>query len=207
VSSALEGWYVDPSTGTNLRFWNGTTWTDKVAPMPHQPVYSGEVDLFAAVAARASAGETDTAPNSDTVAEADTVPHSDTVPEADTVPDTDAAGEPAAETSEATLPDLDPAIEQTWLTRRELRARRGVDKELNDAPKHLPPIVPPTAVTMAEWEELEIPSLPVTSAEPDPVPESDGDPTQRRHRIIRMSVLLGILAVVSSVAVLTAGTL
>lgn len=188
MSSALEGWYVDPSTGTNLRFWNGTTWTDEVAPMPYEPAHSGEVDLFAAVAAQASATQTDP------------------------VSDIDAAAEPAPETVEPALPDLDPEIEQTRLTRRELRARRGMDEELNDAPKHLPPIVPPTAVAMAEWseqvEEVEIPPVPiVTPAEPDPAHESEDDPAQRRHRIIRMSVLLGILAVVSSVAVLTAGTL
>jgi hypothetical protein len=200
VSSALEGWYVDPSTGTNLRFWNGTTWTDEVAPMPYEPAHSGEVDLFAAVAAQASATQTD--PVSDI----------DVVSEADPVSETDAAAEPAPETVEPALPDLDPEIEQTRLTRRELRARRGMDEELNDAPKHLPPIVPPTAVTMTEWSEqaevVEIPTVPVfTPAEPDPAHESEDDPAQRRHRIIRMSVLLGILAVVSSVAVLTAGTL
>jgi hypothetical protein len=193
VSSALEGWYVDPSTGTNLRFWNGTTWTDEVAPMPYDPVHSGEVDLFAAAAAAH-------APASD--GEADVV--SETEPEP--------AEESASETAEPGLPDLDPEIEQTRLTRRELRARRGAAEALDDTPRHLPPVVPPIAAPIAEWnepaEELEIPPAPVAAqVEPDPEPGSEDDPAQRRHRIIRMSVLLGILAVVSSVGVLTAGTL
>ncbi|MHA6670283.1 DUF2510 domain-containing protein [Homoserinimonas sp. A447] len=182
MSSAPEGWYVDPSTGTNLRLWNGTTWTDEVAPMPYEPTHSGEVDLLATTAPAEKSAEI-----TETPAERATE---------------DAPGD------EAVSPDLDPEIEQTMLTRRELRARRGADTEVDDFPKHLPPIAPPTAVSVGEWqepvEEFEIPAVPVAvQAEPEP---ADG-PLQRRRRIIRMSVLLGVLAVVSSVAVLTAGTL
>lgn len=178
MSSVPEGWYVDPSTGTNLRWWSGSTWTDEVAPLPYEPAHSGQIDLFGASAA------------------AEAVPE-ESVEEAAGSIETD---EPAAE--------LDPDLELTHLTRRELRARRGENPVPDDAPKHLPPIAPPVAVSIEEWtepaEELEITVDPAL-AQPDEA-TTDADPA-RRKRIVRMSVLLGVLAVATSVAVLTAGTL
>lgn len=196
MSSAPEGWYVDPSTGTNLRFWSGSTWTDEVAPMPYEPAHSGEVDLFAAAAGAEAAAEPGAEASTDASADASS-----------TEAKTDASSTEGLPEAALESADLDPEIEHTMLTRRELRARRGSDIELDDAPKHLPPMAAPTAVSIEQWqepvEELEIPAPEVPAP---PEPEAD-DPTQRRHRIIRMSVLLGILAVASSVAVLTAGTL
>lgn len=177
MSSVPEGWYVDPSTGTNLRWWSGSTWTDEVAPLPYEPTHSGPVDLFGAVADEPVADE----------------------PAADE-PATDA---PATDQQPTT--ELDPEVELTQLTRRELRARRGSEIIPDDAPKHLPPVTSVAAAPVAEWQEpleqLDIPASPLEQA----VDEPESDPG-RRTRIVRMSVLLGILAVVSSVAVLTAGT-
>jgi hypothetical protein len=234
VSSAVEGWYVDPSTGTNLRYWNGSTWTDEVAPLPYMPTHSGPIDPSAVAAA--------------------------------------AAREPELEHPVVTV--LDPALEHTHLTRRELRARRQ-EPPVDDAPKHLPPMTVPSAISFSEWAAAEeplqapaptvrsgrraaqavidapsapitdvprapaapvtaAPSLPVsavsvvTAAPPelvsapanaadDPADDTADDTAAedpdtnelaaKRVRVVRMSVLLGILAVVSSIAVLTAGTL
>jgi hypothetical protein len=175
VSSAQQGWYVDPSTGTNLRFWSGSTWTDEVAPLPYEPTHSGPVDLFAQ--AEALPAESEPEPAADASAEGDPL-------------------------------ELDAALERTRLSRRELRARRGSDGEPDDTPRHLPPLAPPAAMSVDEWsepvEELEIP------ARAPAVPGRRGgaeNPEGRRRRVIRMSVLLALLAVVTSVAVLTAGTL
>jgi hypothetical protein len=275
VSSAAEGWYVDPSTGTNLRYWNGITWTDEVAPLPEEVP---KKRVFAGFDAEPEA-ESEAEPVADTVVEPVADPVVDTVaePAADTVADTvaepapDPWTEPAAEPAavppaavepaapgipDIVIPPLDAELEHTRLTRRELRARRGENPDLNDAPKHLPPMVPPAAGEPAGAqapEEVEIsiadlvehpPVAPMPSAvppqgaapgvsaptkpgetKPDETkvdetrvdetrvdetefndPEVD-DPRQRRTRIVRLSVLLGILAVVSSVGVLTAGTL
>lgn len=228
MSSAVEGWYVDPSTGTNLRYWNGSTWTDEVAPLPYMPTHSGPIDPSAVAAG--------------------------------------AAREPELEHPVVT--ELDPALEHTHLTRRELRARRQ-EPPVDDAPKHLPPMTAPSAISFSEWAAVEEPlqaptvrsgrraaqavvdapsapvtagpsapaapgtaalSMPVsavsvvTAAPPELVsaPADAADDTAadtaaedpdsnelaaKRVRVVRMSVLLGILAVVSSIAVLTAGTL
>jgi len=108
------------------------------------------------------------------------------------------------------LPPLDTDLEHTRLTRRELRARRGTNPHLNDAPKHLPPIAPPPLPAESADEplsELDIPPMQVAE-EPSPEPSAERqEGSSRRWRIVRLSVLLGILAVVSSVGVLTAGTL
>src|SRR5690554_4833437 len=112
------------------------------------------------------------------------------------------------------LPPLDTDLEHTRLTRRELRARRGTDPLLNDAPKHLPPMVPPPlTIESADEPPPEVAIPPMQVAEP-PAPEPSEKRAEkrtksssRRWRIVRLSVLLGILAVVSSVGVLTAGTL
>lgn len=179
MSSVAEGWYLDPSTGTNLRFWSGSTWTDEVAPLPPD---SPQLGLFAAEPAEPEAA------SAVAVAVAETA-------------------EPAA----ADVP-LEVELEHTQLTRRELRARRGTDPDLNDAPRHLPLIAPaPVVVTPAAEQpedlELEIPPAEAVTP-PDTTPPSDeGKDPARRHRIVRMTVLLGILTVVSSVGVLTAGSL
>lgn len=190
MSSAAEGWYVDPSTGTNLRYWNGVTWTDEVAPLPIEAAQPVTVETPAEPAALELPEE----------------------PEAMEVP--------AEETSDAVVhPPLDPELEHTRLTRRELRARRGGDADLDDAPKHLPPVAPPPAAVPEPMSALEEVAIPITAVAEHPSPEDSSeevapaehpsavDPAQRRTRIVRLSVLLGILAVASSVAVLTAGTL
>ena len=39
TDAPAAGWYPDPSTDTQLRWWNGVEWTDQVAPVtPEQPV-------------------------------------------------------------------------------------------------------------------------------------------------------------------------
>jgi hypothetical protein len=167
VSPAVEGWYVDPSTGTNLRFWSGSTWTDEVAPFPAEEPLARRVELF------------------------------------------DVSRKHPLVEAEADHPPLDTDLEHTQLTRRELRARRGTDPDLNDAPRHLPPV---PAIPLVEEQpaegELETPLVVnVEPAPPEPATEQAKNPRQRRSRIIRLSVLLGVLAVVSSVGVLTAGTL
>lgn len=171
MSSAAEGWYVDPSTGTNMRLWNGTTWTDEVAPLPDE---APPVDLFAAR-------------------------------------DTEAAADPATGTDEVN-PPLEPELERTFLTRRELRARRGRDPNLDDSPKHLPPMIPPAANRVNHLQEPEEVDIPAPE-HPQPAPPllqqsppETGD-AGRHVRIVRLSVLLGVLAVVSGVAVLTGGML
>ena len=193
MSSAPEGWYVDPSTGKNLRLWDGTRWTDEVAPLPYEATHSGPVDLLAAdrvdpyvaapagqlEGAEALSGAADT--GSPAKSEAETV---------DAAPDS---------------PTIDPEIERTRLTRRELRARSGTQLVVDDAPKHLPPVTPPAAVSVEEWEAtampVEIPAAERALDAPHSAEAQDG----RRNRILRLSVLLGILAVATSVAVLTAG--
>ena len=275
MSSARAGWYVDPSTGTNLRYWNGSTWTDEVAPLPNEPMHSGPVDLFGA-AAKAAESATATAEMFATAAtvEASGIDLVDIGPEplerepeqVETEPDrvdsesdsvgsepeqvetepeqveaapeptrpesgpAEAAAEPVEvaavpepepepagdnlagdEQAEAlSIPALDPEVEQTLLTRRELRARRGTLPVPDDTPKHLPPMTPPVAVPIdvapEPVEEVEFPAQePLTPLEIETA--TGDDPVARRRRIIRLSVLLGILAVTSSVAVLTAGTL
>ena len=185
MSSVAEGWYLDPSTGTNLRFWSGSTWTDEVAPLPPE---APDLGLFAEKVEPVKAVET-----------------VETVEPA--VEEASLEVEPAV--AEAPLED---DLEHTQLTRRELRARRGTDPDLNDAPKHLPLIAPPPVVAAAPAEppedlELEIPPMEVVEQEEPPPPADEEKDPARRHRILRMTVLLSILAVVSSVGVLTAGSL
>jgi len=202
VSSAAEGWYVDPSTGTNLRYWNGSTWTDEVAPLPADALRPGQF-------------------TAQTTAQEPTEVQDVEEPEA-RVPDVQV---PDVKVSDSDIPDadapsppLDTDLEHTRLTRRELRARRGTDPLLNDAPKHLPPIAPPPLpAESADEPPPEVAIPPMQVAEP-PAPEPSEkrmekrmekrtESSSRRWRIVRLSVLLGILAVVSSVGVLTAGTL
>lgn len=239
MSSVPEGWYVDPSTGTNLRWWSGSTWTEEVAPLPYEPTHSGPVNLFGEVAHATAAAEAtpadDPTPADEPIPADDAAPTDDLTPTenatpaevvapvevvapaeatfdeepAETSPEPTADKETAApsDTDDRPVTVLDPEVELTQLTRRELRARRGNEVIPDDTPKHLPPVTSVAAVSVAEWqeplEELEIPApLPVEEV----VDEPEADP-ERRTRILRMSVLLGILAVVSSVAVLTAGTL
>lgn len=228
MSSASAGWYVDPSTGTNLRFWNGTTWTDEVAPLPYDgtPVFSTPVAVqpVPEPAPEPAAAQPDPEPAVEPAAE-QPVPEPEPEPTAvQPVPEPEpepAAAQPVPEpahepVAEATppdeapgIPDLDPEVEHTQLTRRELRARRGTDSELDDAPKHLAQMTPPAAASVEHWpepvEEL-APAHPIAE-QSDPESDPSPDPVQRRLRIVRMSVLLGVLAVVSSVAVLTAGTI
>lgn len=107
MSSAAEGWYTDPLTGANLRWWSGSSWTNEVAPLPHDWHEASRVDLFSAHPAA--------------------------------VPAVEAASKSAAETGSRSL---DPGLDHMRPTRRELRVRRGVDSDVNDAPKHLAPMVP-----------------------------------------------------------------
>jgi len=277
MSSARAGWYVDPSTGTNLRYWSGSTWTDEVAPLPNEPMHSGPVDLFgvavtaeesaitaevpATIAVEASGielvepapepvkteseqvgtepepepveaesepvetqpeqFETDPAPAppesgpaeaaaepAEVAAEPESEPELASAWEPAPAGDNPVGDEPVAEA--LPIPDLDPEVEQTLLTRRELRARRGAHPELDDSPKHLPPITPPVAVPIyvapEPVEEVEPPAQ-EPLAPLDLETDTGDDSVARRRRIVRLSVLLGILAVTSSVAVLTAGTL
>jgi hypothetical protein len=122
-------------------------------------------------------------------------------------PEPDAAGnEPVSEAPP--IPDLDPEVERTQLTRRELRARRGAAPAPDDTPKHLPQMTAPVAVTIdAAPEPVEEVEIPAQAPVAPPEIKTEGDPVARRRSIVRLSVLLGILAVTSSVAVLTAGTL
>lgn len=196
MSSVAEGWYLDPSTGTNLRFWSGSTWTDEVAPLPPE---APDLGLFVEKVEPVKAAET-----VETVEPAAEEASLEVEP---AVEEASLEVEPAV----AEVP-LEDDLEHTQLTRRELRARRGSDPDLNDAPKHLPLIAPPPVVAAAPAEppedlELEIPPMEaVEQEEPPPPAEEEKDPA-RRHRILRMTVLLSILAVVSSVGVLTAGSL
>lgn len=180
MSSAPEGWYVDPSTGKNLRFWNGTSWTDEVAPLPYEATHFGPVDLLAA-------GRSDL----HVATQVDLFDGADAA---------EAAGE-------ADAPTIDPEIERTLLTRRELRARSGVPVIVDDAPKHLPPAAPPAAVSVEEWEATAMPLEIPGGQSALEAATSDDAQDKRRNRILRLSVLLGILAVAASVAVLTAGTI
>lgn len=233
MSSAREGWYVDPSTGTNLRFWNGSTWTDKVAPLPREPAPSEPTELFGAPpVATPGGGE----PSVSSVTPAGATEETGEPAGVTPAGVTEEAGEGSAEVTSAGATEeagggtaveaterseLDPEVEVTLLTRRELRARRG-SEPINDTPKHLTPIRPPEAVPveqLPEVEEVEVPLL--QGADPsaelfqgadlsvDLAPPLDSDDDMvapgRRVRIVRMSVLLGVLAVVSSVGVLTAG--
>ncbi len=167
MSTAAEGWYVDPSTGKNLRFWNGSAWTDEVAPLPEQPPGPSLAEL---IAERKRALE--------------------------------------ASTEHPAVDVLAPEVERTRLSRRELRARRGGESAVDDAPKHLPPVVPPVPSppnsppaesTHDEVLEVAIPAVPVATAPPT----GAADEPARRRRVARLTVLLGILTVVSSVAVVT----
>lgn len=205
MSSAIEGWYVDPSTGTNLRFWNGSTWTDEVAPLPGGAAHASQVGLFFASTAHATTADHRAGSAADIWDTGDTKA-------TDGAGDTGATGG-AGDTgatggaddtriSEAQNPPLDTELERTLLTRRELRARRAANPDLDDSPRHLPPMTPPAAANEGRHaeEELEIP--PKAAAVGDTT-----DSRERRQRVMRLSVLLGILAVVSSVAILTEVTL
>lgn len=160
MTPAAEGWYVDPSTGTNLRWWSGSTWTDEVAPLPPDRPRPGQFTAD------------------------------------------------AVDPAEAEYPALDNDIEHTQLTRRELRERRGTDPNLNDAPKHLPLIaLPPVVVAAATDAPIELEVVPIETVAPlAPEPSvTDTTDSSRRLRIVRLSILLGILAVVSSVGLVTTG--
>ncbi|MEX1078405.1 MAG: DUF2510 domain-containing protein [Homoserinimonas sp.] len=217
MSSAAEGWYVDPSTGTNLRFWDGSTWTEHVAPLPDETPRASPIDLLAALAAAESAAEAaaESAIASVAAPVADPIPDPVAQPVAERVaePLFEPVAEPVAEpvtgrhAGAVAAPPLEPELEHTQLTRRELRARRGGNPDLNDAPKHLPPMVPPAADLIDRSpqpeKELEIPD----ASAGEPGSDTPEEPRQRPRRALRLSVLLGILTVASSIAVLTAGSL
>jgi hypothetical protein len=182
VSSAPEGWYVDPSTGTNARYWDGSTWTDEVAPLPHEHTNTGR--LFG--------------PAETTV----------TVPEPAVEAARGAPARPPEQSATAEARDLDPDIERTRISRRELRARRGIDDEPDDTADHLPPMTPQAAVPVeARSEPVEELEIPAASTAGQPLEEWRD--VARRRRMVRIAVVLVILAFATGVAiaVLTGGTL